>query len=443
MYRTNRFLLLSSLVLVGSLLFAGPIWAQLLTEEPLRAERHGLHQDAELYAADYGVARSEAYWRLRAQDRVSSLQEELSTSESFGGLWIEHRPDFSVVLAWTKPGEVPEEFRRFDSGPFSGHLRLLPVPRSLVDLEDLRDEVATLTRIAGLHVDLDIDVRKNRVEVYSTEPARVRSLLRSSELLRAGAVAVVPVTEPARPTSLGGYFYGGLKLDNSNFGYCTSGFAVQSGSTYGVLTAGHCEDSATWTGGSLTFQGQVCGSGSDVQWHTHGITKPWFQYSSSGAVREVYGQKSRANQVIGEYICKQGQTTGQTCGNLISKSFQPGWLQCSPHTATYLRLNASSSLVLGGDSGGPVYSGNTAYGLVSGSQYNNGTQTIDLIYMGIDKISGLGVSLRTGTPASGSCQTACWYQLSDCEYEHCGQDFNEDMCFEGCQEQYEICELEC
>jgi hypothetical protein len=88
---------------------------------------------------------------------------------------------------------------------------------------------------------------------------------------------------------------------------------------------------------------------------------------------------SVANPWDGQTACKVGDTTGYTCGRVVRPwtyyIYYPGLPD-----ETYVRgLWEATMCVLGGDSSGPVISGNYAVGLVSGTgragapcPYNNG-----------------------------------------------------------------------
>ena len=71
------------------------------------AVSEALLQDACHYAADMGVDLPEAVRRLQAQATIGELGAELEANEqpTFGGLWIQHKPEYKVVVAFTRDGE--------------------------------------------------------------------------------------------------------------------------------------------------------------------------------------------------------------------------------------------------------------------------------------------------------------------------------------------------
>ena len=63
--------------------------------------------EARMYAKDYGVPLEEAVRRLRLQNALPRLEPELRKKEAdtFAGLWIQHEPDFRLVVLFTRDGE--------------------------------------------------------------------------------------------------------------------------------------------------------------------------------------------------------------------------------------------------------------------------------------------------------------------------------------------------
>jgi hypothetical protein len=86
-------------------------------------------------------------------------------------------------------------------------------------------------------------------------------------------------------------------------------------------------------------------------------------------------------------------SSGYTCGHINSKTLCLSSVpSCQP---TYIRVSATagfSPLAGGGDSGGPWFLGNTAYGTaqsIPGDNHN------DAIYMAVNYVAGMNVSVMT------------------------------------------------
>jgi len=151
--------------------------------------------------------------------------------------------------------------------------------------------------------------------------------------------------------------YGGASLSS-----CTSGFSV-SNSLYpnGLITAAHCSNSQTYTGGiALSFR--AASSTRDVQWHSvSGHTAQKSFYYKPGTLEFVTG---KANPVVGQTLCKNGKSTGRTCDVTYLDN------QCRDSYCDMMTM--SNRKAAPGDSGGPWYSGPTAYGVHSGYVTING-----------------------------------------------------------------------
>ncbi|MEU0692361.1 S1 family peptidase [Streptomyces niveus] len=144
---------------------------------------------------------------------------------------------------------------------------------------------------------------------------------------------------------------------------CSLGFNVRVGSVNHALTAGHCTNiSASWSIGTRT--------GTSFPTNDYGIIRHSNQAAADGRVylyngtyREITGA---ANASVGQSVQRSGSTTGLRSGSVTGLNA----------TVNY----GSSGIVYGmiqtnvcaepGDSGGALFSGNTALGLTSGGSGN-------------------------------------------------------------------------
>jgi streptogrisin C len=164
--------------------------------------------------------------------------------------------------------------------------------------------------------------------------------------------------------------YGGAQLE-----VCTTGFTVRHDPTgvTGVLTAAHCPNTLTYTqpvtGPSyeLTAQGGKDDSNQDFQWMT-GSHAEYPQFWDGQYYRTVVAEVQRAN-MEGDWVCHRGKTTGTSCGTVTNAYYDPG-PECGPENgdcdASWVRVDGPNLACAGGDSGGPWYSGGTAYGIHKG-----------------------------------------------------------------------------
>src|SRR5690606_22138878 len=66
-----------------------------------------LAADAQWYAEEFQVSFDEALRRLQLQESVGQLNAALTAQEreSFAGLWIQNRPEYGIIVAFTANGE--------------------------------------------------------------------------------------------------------------------------------------------------------------------------------------------------------------------------------------------------------------------------------------------------------------------------------------------------
>ncbi|MXY45589.1 MAG: hypothetical protein F4Y44_01135 [Chloroflexi bacterium] len=160
-----------------------------------------LVEDARSYAEDYGVSLDEAIGILAQQEAIGALGDELESGESatFGGLWIQHEPDYRVVAAFTRDGE--ETIRPYLKGAsVSGIVEVRQVEKSLVELRRAREEAETMVKELGFNFGSGLDIPNNIVQLYLTA-AKIEELeisLKNAGLTLPNRVQLV-ASAPARP----------------------------------------------------------------------------------------------------------------------------------------------------------------------------------------------------------------------------------------------------
>lgn len=322
---------------LGLLLMAGPASADDLELDPRFARE---------YAARFEVTEEEAAWRLSLQDSVDVIRERARAAqpEAFADIRIQHEPEYAVVISTAEPDGL-------DAG--------------------------TLT--LGTHLTNDV-LHFEHVD----NPSRERP--------------EAPASGFSQPSTS---IYAGLPIQSSNGSpRCTSGFSVtHTSGAEGVTTAGHCPDQLLYNGTELTFQAEARSHSSDVQWHTvpDALTiRPWardnFPFGSPPFARVISSSVTRSSQDIGDFVCKYGRVTGFGCGVIVSRTRCPDWVPSC--LSTFIQVDGGSTdLASGGDSGGPVFFGTQAWGLISGAAGANNVD--DLIYMPINYIWRLGLTVLT------------------------------------------------
>ena len=151
---------------------------------------------------------------------------------------------------------------------------------------------------------------------------------------------------------------------------CSLGFNVRNSSgTRFFLTAGHCTNlGSSW---SASSGGSQIGTrtGTSFPTNDYGIVRYTSSISNFGRVNRYNGSyqdiTTSGNVSNGQSLCRSGSTTGLRCGSVTATSVTVNYAQ-GPVFDT-IRTNICAE---GGDSGGSLFGGSTAYGLTSGGSGN-------------------------------------------------------------------------
>ena len=230
-----------------------------------------------------GVSLDDALRRLHLQDRIGELNGELAANEpeAFAGLWIQNSPDYRVIVLFTRNGE--ETIKRYIAdGPLESLVEVRDAHVSLKVLEAAQPGVMALANRLGEEVHTGRNLADNIVELYVHNKAQFAAVLkRAGEVLPPSVRIVEARTEVREVADL----YGGLRLDTSLPGICTSGFSVVKPSTgeKGIATAAHCTDPIRYSGTQLFFGGEYWQNGYDISWYkSSGFTvRNWIWTGSS------------------------------------------------------------------------------------------------------------------------------------------------------------------
>ena len=167
-------------------------------------------------------------------------------------------------------------------------------------------------------------------------------------------------------------------------GSCTSGFAAyrSSSSEYGMITAGHCDaDSYTTQGVRLSLSVRAWTPDVDAAFFaipagsSHQVTNQ-IVCVSNGLIRDTCPIRSIGPdrlRMAGAFVCNSGKESGVSCGRVNSIRYKPSPDDgCdalgSDCNAVYVRATGDGLRGCRGDSGGPVYSWSSAYGVFKGGQ---------------------------------------------------------------------------
>ncbi|WP_191993018.1 chymotrypsin family serine protease [Sphingomonas parva] len=373
-----------------------------------------LAQDAAEYARLEGVGLDEAMRRLRAQEESVAETDriQLLYQDRLAGIAIEHHPDYRIVVLLTGRKKVK------DREIVAGGMRVPIVFRTgarasraeiLAALEAHAEEIrASLPRSMGMGVDprrgefvlnvrasdadrIGVELIQQRLEETLKVPARVRVVEREGNASIEGGARVE-----------------GVEPSSGRRNFCTTGFVVTDGVRTGIVTAAHCPDTLTYRDAAgadipLEFGGQWGWSFRDVQLHVSEAAQSpsFYADSKKTAVRTLTGARGRASTRAGDVVCHRGERSGYSCAEVELVDYAPPGALCGGPCAPSW-VTVAGPTCGGGDSGGPVFRGTTAFGIVKGASYDKSGRCNFYYYMSTDYLPD-GWSLLT---ANGPVSTA-------------------------------------
>jgi streptogrisin C len=382
-----------SLLLLLAALLSQPAAAQ-----RVQTREAALAQDAGEYARPYGVPQDEALRRLRAQhDSVAAIDAIASRyRDRLAGISVQHRPDYRYIVYLIGDAPVAERSIRaggmrvpivFRTGAKASRDRVvwaityhqaairaaLPTPPSM-GLDPRTGELVVIVGNAIAAADGGAAAVDAKLEKLTGVPVQVRVLERTDVNLD---------------------LHGGGRLEGVSPGdgkryRCTTGFAVTDGKRDGITTAAHCLDEMTYydpqrRSTPLSFVGQWGWGYHDVQIHAGAAPERPLIYSDTARTieRPVEMQRSKPSTRAGDFVCHRGESSGYSCAEVELLDFAPAAELCGGACLpTWVAVAGPNCK--GGDSGGPVFSGTTAFGVVKGASYRRDGSCAFYFYMSLD-----------------------------------------------------------
>lgn len=350
---------------------------------------------AHTYSRTFNVSEAEAKYRSMKSISAAGLEARIQASEpdTFGGLYVEHEPEFKIVVLFTN--RPKETLAKYTQDPvFTGRTSAQSLEMLLATQAEA--EAQLLAKKVGF--ESGVDIKRSIVTFYVKDEAAARRALRP--LL--GAIDFMAIKQ-VKGFTVTTAISGGHKLTGTAFS-CTTGFNVfDADRELGVLTAGHCDNTLTYQGiaAPLVFQSEQNVGDYDVQWHKepprgprHAQTNEISLINGPSQTLEITSTLPSSSTHVGDVICKSGIHGHYACGtieDINSRSNHNGVI------GRYIRARNLSPgpLSVEGDSGGPVFSNNAALGVIHGRGGEDTGFENDLFYMPIERVSALGVSVLT------------------------------------------------
>lgn len=304
------------------------------------------------------------------------------------GVFFEHSPEFKIVVRTTKKGQKARDVLSFVNKEMSDlNIEVIPnSPRNFRSIENIiTNQFSVLDKkVKGLQ-SIGYDPAKDEIVITIYDPTATSAdelqkrhkLDKLSGMSARVELAITPITV----SSVGG----GLRLQGVN--NCTSGFAVSVNGQPGIVTAYHCTRNETVKNHTI-INGQSrynlilhppkpsANHDMAVYLAPQGTTMTPKVSLGAGILSDIKAQGKRGNLKVGQsYLCHYGISTGFSCGTvtkintLISAKDVNGRQICNTSQATcnpvFISISSPNLKCAGGDSGGPVIEGNTAYGIAS------------------------------------------------------------------------------
>ena len=352
-----------------------------------------LAQDAAEYARLNGVGLDEAMRRLRAQEESVAATDRIQAAyrDRLAGISIEHQPEYRILVLLTGPEPVADETIRAGGMSVPIVYRTgAPATREQM-LAAMSEHRAAIRELAPRARGMGLDPRTGELVLllHATEDragleAELESLMQVPVRLRIldGADADLGVE--------GGWRVEGDDPGSGRRYYCTTGFVVTDQARTGIVTAAHCPDTLSYRNADgadipLEFVGQWGARYQDVQVHVGGgAQQPLFHADKSrNAVRRLTSWRNRTSTRAGDAVCHRGESTGYSCSQVELTDFAPpGELCGGPCDATWITVTGPTCR--GGDSGGPIFNGTIAFGIVKGGNYSRSGRCNFYYYMSTD-----------------------------------------------------------
>ena len=379
-----------------------------------------LVRDAATWATVAGLPPADAQAQLRVQQATIAITDGLAVEfgDRLAGIAIGHRPAYRVDVLLT--GDAPVADRHvvaagqdvtiaFRTGALATHDQLVAA---------LTAHQAAIRALLRRPPGMGIDARTGTLAVLVAEADAARFAPDQLEQQLAD-LAGVPVTirrldrADADSSAEGGGRVVGIDPADGRRHACTSGFVVTDGVRSGLVTAAHCPDMLSYiapdrTETPLPFAGQWGWSFQDVQLHTADLPLPPLFYADTAKAvqRAATAARPRARTRVGDVVCHRGERTGYSCAEVAYVDFAPAGDLCGgPCAPSWVAVAGPTCNA--GDSGGPVFDGTVALGLVKGASYRPDGSCSLYYYMSVDFLpTGWRVAVASNPPRDGEVAAA-------------------------------------
>ena len=359
----------------------------------MQTRNEALAEDSVQYAAQFGVSPDEALRRLTAQQDSVAATDAIARefADRLAGISIEHQPEYRIVVLLTGAEPVADRSSSgvpivFRTGATATHAEAIAALKQ--HLIDLRTDLPG-ARGAGYDQrtgEVVLLVTPEDAQRFGIEAIRARAEQVSGVAVR---VAINNLDEQNLGVDGGEQVVGASSITGRQQ-RCTTGFVVTNGDVNAIITAAHCPDNLTYVddnGNStqLPMIGSWCAGFRDVQINgSPDPLKPLFYANrGAGSLRRLVTWRNVASTRAGDFVCHYGESSGYSCALVqLTDYAPPGDLCGGPCSPTWVTVKGPTCIP--GDSGGPVFSGEVAFGIAKGINRASGGQCLFYYYMSTD-----------------------------------------------------------
>ncbi|MGZ2411247.1 streptogrisin C [Sphingomonas sp. F9_3S_D5_B_2] len=358
---------------------ASTVHAQSLERPKVMSTAEAIRQDAAIYAVQHQVSLAEGVRRLRVQAASPEATDRIAVefADRLAGISIDNGPSYQIIVLLT--GDEPVASRMIQAGGSDVPVVFRTGARAT--------HAQAITALRRHLIDLRSEMPGARGAGYDQRTGEVVLLVRSEDAEQFGVAAIrgraeqiggVPVRvdindlRESNMSVAGGGLIDGLNPVDGRRYRCTSGFIVTDGSRDAIATAAHCPDEVTYRDDQaaaipLAFSSQWGVGYQDVQINVSPEAEQPVFYSDrkSGSLRKLATWRNLASTRAGEFLCHWGESSGYSCADVQLTDYAPPGALCGgPCEPTWVTVPGPSCMA--GDSGGPVFSGTTAFGIAKG-----------------------------------------------------------------------------
>lgn len=311
------------------------------------------------------------------------LKSELGDFEQYGAFYIEHREGLKFVLALSKEDQKTDRLKANLKKQLPADLLVVRsgLKYTSQELKKVNAELARkfpdLRTNGNEIVSSYIDDASNKVIVEAkalTEESRVQLLELYGDMIdiRIDTSFVFPSKAFSRYDDMS-VLGGGIAFRTAHGQECTNGAEATKLGVKFMVTAGHCLDGdgqTVWQYNKIVgvdhYTGDTSG-GQDIGLikitdNTRKISNYIFKQSAS-----YYDATftSTGSVQTGTTVCKSGISTQYTCTTVQTSSYNTVTIDGTIYPDQIKFGNAYGNMAESGDSGSPLWGGNTLYGIVS------------------------------------------------------------------------------